>query len=295
MSETEAIAVAGVRIATTNTPLPAWLRPWASKARAAELRLTVRHGRPLAAPGIPVRFCDGKDDLEISFLRGRFHLVTRAAGGSVARSASLDAQGSEVEIVMGEGHGGDPFDRGLLEWLALNRLARKRGFVLSACGIIRDGRALVFAGGPGSGRTTAAELLRRHTRAHILSDDRIAIHESRGLGFVATAWPWPEEGAFRGQGSGALQVCHCIRRAPFVLAEPLVGESAREALSRVTLRPVGDGEAGAKIDAALDRCAHAIPTVRLGFPPDVRLARYAGGESTPTTAPLPPAPEAALP
>ena len=295
MSEIHSVTIAGVRVVANEVALPSWLRRWSSTGRAGDLRLNVRGGRPLAAPGPSEAFGDGVDRLEVSFLMGRHHLVTRDLVGHVIRSACFDARTGEVDVVLDPRAGGAPFDRGLLEWLVLNRLGWRRGFVLSACGIVREGRALVFAGGPGSGRTTIAELLQRNAGTRILSDDAVALYESRRQGFVATAWPWPEDGAFRNRGAGALKACHRIRRAPIVLAEPLVGNAARDALGCLVRRPVGDGEACARIETAFERCSVAIPTVRLGFPPDARLARFVGGESTSRRAPAARVPALATP
>jgi hypothetical protein len=72
------------------------------------------------------------------------------------------------------------------------RLALESGFLLHASGAVVDGRAHVFAGHSGDGKTTLARLLEGEG-AFLMSDERIAIRETPD-GFVAHGTPWAGEG-----------------------------------------------------------------------------------------------------
>ena len=278
MSQSVVISIAGVRVALPEAALPAHLRAWVAPPRASDLALTVRQGRPLASPHAFVSH-SGDPALEVSAHAGRYHFVTRRPEGSVLRSAVFDPAARLVEVVCGEGPSEATADRGLLEWLVMHQLARRGGFVVNACAVLRDRRALLFAGPPGSGRTTVARLLRNVPGVRLLSDDRVAVYPSRRRGFVATSWPWCVSGTPAARGTGALQIFHRIHRTPFVLAEPLTGGAARQAFDQVAVLPTGDPEGCEAMSRAAAACSEAVPTIRLGFPPDARLARYVAGPS----------------
>ncbi len=71
-------------------------------------------------------------------------------------------------------------------------LARREGFLVHACGAVVDGKALVFAGHSGDGKTTLSRLL-AEDGIELLSDERVAI-VSTGDGFVVHGTPWAGEG-----------------------------------------------------------------------------------------------------
>lgn len=284
MSVPQAISVAGVKLSIEGAPVPEALHPWRADARGAELVVRVRTGRPLVPPGTSSaygsgfrEFGAGHDRLIVVPWNGATHLVTRDPGGGVLRSARFEPDAARADVTVASDRPGAALDRGLLEWLVSTRLARRGGFVLNGCAAVRDGRAMVFAGGPGSGRSTIARLLAGDPAIRVLTDDRIAIYETPAAGFVATAWPWPEAGAFRRRGTGVLGAIHRIRRAPALIAEPLPGEAALAAFLGIAEPPTGDPAAERRVRETIARCTERVPTIRLGCPADGRLLRYVGG------------------
>ena len=274
MSQTVVISVAGVRIALAEEVVPGHLRGSRVAARAIDLSVHVRQGRPLASPH-PATFHDAHG-LEVSSQAGRFHLVNRCRReGRVSRSAVFDTRGRSVEVTQ-EGPEG-ALDRGLLEWLAMHHLAHRGGFVVHGCAVLLERRALLFAGSPGSGRGTVADLLGRVRGLRVVSEHRVAVYPSRGRGYVVAAWPWPEDQRTWKRATGSLQACHRVHTAPFVLAEPLSGNAARHALEQVALLPSGDASGCDAVRSSIVRCSEAVPTIRLGVPSDGRLASYVGG------------------
>jgi hypothetical protein len=71
-------------------------------------------------------------------------------------------------------------------------LAHRDGFLIHAAGAVVGGKAWVFAGHSGDGKTTLSRLL-ADEGVELLSDERIALRRQDG-GFVAYGTPWPGEG-----------------------------------------------------------------------------------------------------
>jgi hypothetical protein len=80
----------------------------------------------------------------------------------------------------------------LEQLLFLPVLARHDGFLIHACGAVIDGKAFVFAGHSGDGKTTLSRILAREG-VELLSDERIAVRKENGT-FMAYGTPWPGEG-----------------------------------------------------------------------------------------------------
>jgi hypothetical protein len=80
----------------------------------------------------------------------------------------------------------------LEQLLVIPALARRNGFLMHAAGAAVDGKAFVFAGHSGDGKTTLSRMLAEEG-LELLSDERIAIRKMNG-GFMAYGTPWSGEG-----------------------------------------------------------------------------------------------------
>jgi hypothetical protein len=165
------------------------------------------------------------------------------------------------------------------ELIFLHRIARDGGLMLHSCGILRDRHALLFTGPSGAGKTTISRLMREHAGALVLSDDRIVLRPD-GSEIRIFGTPWHGDGELSSTRSARLRAIHAIRPAPEVLAEPLCGAAAARAVLENAFLPAHD-PIGA--DTALDFVASLVkkvPVIRLGFPKDERVVRYAWGPSS---------------
>ena len=99
----------------------------------------------------------------------------------------------------------------LSQLLILPALARVDGFLLHACGAIVNGRALVFPGHSGDGKTTLARMLAAEG-LEILSDERIAIRKQNGI-FMVYGTPWPGEGNVVSSAAYPLAGVFVLRKA----------------------------------------------------------------------------------
>jgi hypothetical protein len=95
----------------------------------------------------------------------------------------LTVQGDNVEMSNTAGY---PVDQLLLVYY----LARRQGLLIHAAGLVADGRALIFPGVSGAGKTTLAHQFLARAWPSLLSDDRVIVREM-GSGYVAFGTPWP--------------------------------------------------------------------------------------------------------
>lgn len=74
------------------------------------------------------------------------------------------------------------------EQIMLNRIAHFGGALIHCCGILYEGKALLFCGKSGAGKSTTAEIWKRNGFT-VLNDDRIVVRMLDGVA-VAAATPW---------------------------------------------------------------------------------------------------------
>ncbi len=161
-----------------------------------------------------------------------------------------------------------PFD----EVVFLARLARGRGVLVHGCGLIHEGRGLLFLGTSGAGKTTTARIWREHSGVTILSDDRIVIR-SEGEGFRIFGTPWHGEGGWEAPASAPLQAVFLLEQAPRNRLEELT-QTAAVAQMMVRAFPAMWDQDG--LDYAvrlLADIARRLPVRRLHFVPDPSAIR----------------------
>jgi hypothetical protein len=280
------ITVAGLRIAIEAPPSLPWHWPegavarFASSAVDADVHVGVRVGEVETQPGEAV--CQDSDGGTVEMTRdGRDFVIASHIRGVLQRVARFDDGFRWGEVVIGPESSyarscGYPLAHPLDELILRHRIVREGGLMLRACGVLREGHALLFAGPSGAGKTTISQLMRTHADALVLSDDRVVLRRDGG-GTRVFATPWHGDGKLDSTLSARLCAIHVIRHAPEVLAEPLCGATAACALLENALLPGWD-PAGS--EAALDFVAglvQRVPVVRLGFPKDERVVRYAWG------------------
>jgi len=108
-------------------------------------------------------------------------------------------------------HSGFQIPHPLHQLLFLPPLAREAGLLLHASGAVIGGKAFVFAGHSGDGKTTLARLLAAEG-LELLSDERIALRKE-GNAFRAYGTPWPGEGEVVSPSSYPLAGVFILRKA----------------------------------------------------------------------------------
>lgn len=102
----------------------------------------------------------------------------------------LDAPVARVRVRPGKTCGSYPLTEPFEQLLWMNLLASRDGFIVHACSAIIRGKAFLFPGGSGCGKSSMASLLDRYSEAMILSDELTIIRRvQRELCAFGTPWP----------------------------------------------------------------------------------------------------------
>ncbi len=159
-------------------------------------------------------------------------------------------------------------DYPLDELLFQHRLARDGAIEVHACGVVVNGRLVLFAGVSGAGKSTTARLWQHfRPRMPILSDDRIVLRRA-GRGFRGYGTPWHGDGGFARNRSAPLGAIVFLTQAPLTRLELLEPPTAAALLLARSFPPPWDRTGLAR---ALDTCARVstcAPGYALGFTPD---------------------------
>jgi hypothetical protein len=159
-------------------------------------------------------------------------------------------------------------DYPLDELLFQHRLAREGAAEVHACGVVWKGRALLFCGQSGAGKSTTARLWKRHARgARLLSDDRVVLRPAR-RGVRAWGTPWHGDGGYASPASAPLGGLFFLRHARTTRLLPLSRSEAAARLVARSFPPPWDVEG---VEGVLDACSDAAaagPAFELAFRPD---------------------------
>ncbi len=170
----------------------------------------------------------------------------------------------------------DPFEFPLPELLMIHQLSRGRGVEIHGCGVIdADGRAYLFAGQSGAGKSTIARLWRRNG-AVILSDDRVVLR-LRDDRVTIYGTPWHGEDAFADPRSAPLSRMFFLDHGHENRLRPIEGAAAVARLFACSFPPFYD-EDGLRFTlellADLDR---RLPSAVLSFAPDEQVIAFVRG------------------
>jgi hypothetical protein len=148
-------------------------------------------------------------------------------------------------------------------------LARKGGFLVHASSAIRNGRAFLFSGVSGAGKTTMARLA--PPDAALLTDEisYVTLQDGR---YTAVGTPFYGELAHVGENlRGPVECVYLLAKGPENKIEPIDGADAVRGLMENILFFARDPEFVKLVfDAALD-FVNRVPIRRLTFAPDARV------------------------
>ena len=159
------------------------------------------------------------------------------------------------------------FRRFIDQFIFMNLLSRKKGFLLHASGVVWKGKGVCFAGVSGTGKSTLLELFRDEVpRAHLLNDDRLAIRQYRGRWRVFGT-PWYGESRVSSPGGAVLSSIFFIRHSPRNYCRRLSPSEICPRMMTLALLPLWDREATSRVLDAFNQLIHDIPSYELGFVP----------------------------
>lgn len=217
------------------------------------------------------------------FRRGSAHVFAL-----FARGAGRPYEVAVVDFAAGRGvlHVAAPrdprmcaFEYPLSELVFSKLLADRRGAIVHACGVLRNGRGTLLAGHSGAGKSTLARLFTARGGVRVLSDDRVVVRlGSRGARLYGT--PWSGTAGFAAAGSGPARRVVFLRHARRNRVRRLAPAEAAARLLALTVVPFWDRDSARRAIAAVVRLTFTVPCFDLGFVPGPRvlevLERLAG-------------------
>jgi hypothetical protein len=158
-------------------------------------------------------------------------------------------------------------------------LARQGGFLLHSASAIRNGKAFLFAGVSGAGKTTISRLA--PADATLLTDEisyvrRVDVSKNRE-GYVAFGTPFTGELAKLGENTSApVAALYLLAQGPENRIDPVAASDALRELLANTLFFAEDQEMVHWAFQAACDFVHRVPVYRLTFVPDARVWEMIG-------------------
>jgi hypothetical protein len=148
-------------------------------------------------------------------------------------------------------------------------LATRGGFLLHAASAIRNGKAFLFAGASGAGKTTIARLA--PADAALLTDE-VSYVRKNANGYAAYGTPFAGELAKSGENvSAPIAALYLLAQGPANRVEPVPpAESVRALLANI-LFFAEDEELVYSIFRSACQLVERVPVYRLTFVPDLRV------------------------
>lgn len=148
-------------------------------------------------------------------------------------------------------------------------LAQRGGFLLHACSAIRHGRAFLFSGVSGAGKTTIARLAPSDTT--LLTDEISYVCRDSDV-YYAYGTPFAGELATLGANQHApIAAVYLLQKGSTNRIDPVPTSEAVRALLRNTLFFAHDEALVAKVFDSAYRFLQRVPVRRLSFLPDSRV------------------------
>ncbi len=161
-----------------------------------------------------------------------------------------------------------PLEYPLDELLMVHLLSQGRGIEVHGCGVLdARGRALVFAGQSGAGKSTIARLWAARAGVTVLSDERVVLRTDADR-LMAYGTPWHGDALLASPARGELAGLFFLHHATEHAAARTGGSRAVAQLVSCLFLPFYDREATARTLAAADRVVSATDCFDLRFAPD---------------------------
>lgn len=163
------------------------------------------------------------------------------------------------------------FRRFIDQFILMNLLAARGGFLLHASGLVWKGKGICFSGPSGAGKSTILDLFKGVPGVSaLLNDDRLALRPVRGR-WKVFGTPWYGESRVSSSGNAPLAAVFFIRHARRNVLRMLDPGQVSSRMPVLGLLPLWDAQATRMVMAAFDRLLRNVPVYDLGFTPDTRV------------------------
>lgn len=156
------------------------------------------------------------------------------------------------------------------------KLIERGGLLLHSSAIVKDGRAFLFSGNSGVGKSTHTGLwLKLFEDAYVLNDDKPALRAFEE-GFRVYGTPWSGKHDISRNESVPLGGIAFLERAGESFMELMPAAEAAKNILAQTVRCI-ERESMERLLAIMDRLVRETPIYRLGCTPDISAAELSSG------------------
>jgi hypothetical protein len=160
------------------------------------------------------------------------------------------------------------FRRFIDQFLVINLLSRKDGFLLHSSGVVWDGKGICFIGPSGSGKSTILNMFKDEIPHNcLLNDDRLALRRY-GDKWRVFGTPWYGESQVSSSNDAPVSTLFFIRHAKTNYVRRLGAADILRTLMVESLVPIWDEEATSRVLATFQTLIETVPAYELGFVPD---------------------------
>jgi hypothetical protein len=165
----------------------------------------------------------------------------------------------------------NPLEYPLDELLMIHVLSQGTGVEVHGCALVDGaGRAFLFPGQSGAGKSTISRLLLAHPGVKLLSDERVVLRTDRDP-IAVYGTPWHGDALLASPLSGSLAGVFFLHQAPGNSVTPMAGPQALAKLFSCSFLPFhGAAPVNHTVDV-LERVVANTPCYRLGFTPDASV------------------------
>jgi hypothetical protein len=161
----------------------------------------------------------------------------------------------------------DPFFGPTMELLLIHYLAKERGVILHACGIVAEDRGILFLGESGAGKSTLARMWDQENGVDILSDDRVIVRK-QGREFRIYGTPWHGEAAFGIPREAKLERIFFLRHGQENSVKDMKGLDPVSHLLTCSFPPLWDSQGMEFVLEFFSQVAAQVPCQELSFRPE---------------------------
>jgi hypothetical protein len=161
-----------------------------------------------------------------------------------------------------------PLQYPLDELVMIHVLSQGRGVEVHGCGLLdADGRAYVFPGQSGAGKSTFARLWAGRPGVTLLSDERVVLRTDRSP-IVVYGTPWQGDAHIASARCGELAGLFFLNKAASHAVRPTAGSRAAARLFACSFLPFHDAAAVDRTITAVEQVIARTPCHVLWFAPD---------------------------
>jgi hypothetical protein len=181
--------------------------------------------------------------------------------------AAADFSSAEIWVAPDGGRQMPPLLHPVDRVLSMGVLAHRHGFIVHSCGWSCNGRALLFPGVSGAGKTTLCRQLLASGHGAVLSDDRVVLRAGPE-GFRACGTPWPGDAKQARNESAPLAGICFIEKSPQHRLDRIRPAEALRRLMEAASIPWFSPALRDRVLPLVEQLVAEVPAYRLGFHPE---------------------------